>query len=220
MPLVLIASFAVLWYVVHEITPLKPYPDFSRYMVPLAPLLAILAASFVFEILSRWDRLGLVAAAAILLAALPALWTSVRINTPDIDPRDVVPQLLLDSGARVAFDRYANYSFTNKILGGRARQLSENADIVLTANLTYDRAYNYAVLLNQDPATVAGYYQALSAKPHLDISNGRPAMAYFNPVLRVIPMDGSVERLRRIEKSINDAAPNFDVRLVEGTAPR
>ena len=134
-------------------------------MVPLAPLLAILAASFVFEILSRWDRLGLVAAAAILLAALPALWTSVRINTPDIDPRDVVPQLLLDSGARVAFDRYANYRFTNGILGGKARHLAENADIVLTANLTYDRAYNYAVLLiNQDPATVAGSYQALGAK--------------------------------------------------------
>ena len=151
MPLALIASFAVLWYVVHEITPLKPYPDFSRYMVPLAPLLAILAASFVYEILSRWDRLGLVAAAAILLAALPALWTSVRINTPDIDPRDVVPQLLLDSGARVAFDRYANYSFTNGILGGKARHLAENADIVLTANLTYDRAYNYAVLLKSGP---------------------------------------------------------------------
>ena len=56
MPLALIASFAVLWYVVHESAPLKPYPDFSRYMVPLAPLLAILATSFVYELSSRWDR--------------------------------------------------------------------------------------------------------------------------------------------------------------------
>jgi 4-amino-4-deoxy-L-arabinose transferase-like glycosyltransferase len=35
MPLLLIASFTLLWYAVHEATPLKPFPDFSRYMLPL-----------------------------------------------------------------------------------------------------------------------------------------------------------------------------------------
>ena len=39
MPLLLIASFTLLWYAVHEATPLKPFPDFSRYMLPLVPLL-------------------------------------------------------------------------------------------------------------------------------------------------------------------------------------
>ena len=42
MPLLLIASFALLWYAVHETAPLKPFPDFSRYMLPLVPLLVIL----------------------------------------------------------------------------------------------------------------------------------------------------------------------------------
>lgn len=219
-PLALIAIFAVLWYVVHELTPLKPYPDFSRYMVPLAPLLAILAASFIYEVLARWDRRGVVAAAAVILVALPALWSSVRINSPDVDPRDVVPGIVLNSGARVALDRYSHYSFTTGMLGGNARHLAKDAEIVLSANLTYGRAGNYAVPPHQDPATVAGYYQALGAKPHLDVSNGRPTLAYFNPVLRVIAMDGSVERLRQIEKSIKDAAPSLKTRLVEGTAPR
>jgi 4-amino-4-deoxy-L-arabinose transferase-like glycosyltransferase len=40
MPLMLIANFAVF----HEASPLKPYPDFARYVLPLAPLLAILAS--------------------------------------------------------------------------------------------------------------------------------------------------------------------------------
>jgi hypothetical protein len=40
MPLMLIANFAVF----HEASPLKPFPDFARYMLPLAPLLAILAS--------------------------------------------------------------------------------------------------------------------------------------------------------------------------------
>jgi hypothetical protein len=34
-----IAAFAVLWYAVHELSPLKPFPNFARYMLPLAPLL-------------------------------------------------------------------------------------------------------------------------------------------------------------------------------------
>jgi hypothetical protein len=205
---------------VHELAPLKPYPDFSRYMVPLAPLLAVLAASLTYELLSRWDRLGVAAAAVVILAALPAFWASMRINTRDVDPRDVVPQVVLDSGARVALDRYSHYSFTAGMLGGAARQSAEGAEIVLTANLTYARARNYAVPPNQDPATVAGYYQALGAKPHLDISNGRPTMAYFNPVLRIIAMDGSMERLREIGKSISKAAPSLKLEYVDGSAPR
>jgi hypothetical protein len=220
MPLALIAMFAVLWYVVHESAPLKPYPDFSRYMVPLAPLLAILATSLVYELLARWDRLGVTAAAVVILAALPALWASMRINAPDIDPRDVVPPIVLYSGARAAFDRYSTYGFKSQILGTEARQLAADAEIVLTANLAYARAGNYAVPPNQDPATVAGYYQALGAKPHLDVSNGRPTMAYFNPVLRIVAMDGSMQRLREIGKSINKAAPSLKLEYADGAAPR
>jgi hypothetical protein len=57
-PLLLIASFAVLWYAVHEATPLKPFPDFSRYMLPLVPLFLILGTSFIYEFAARWDHRG------------------------------------------------------------------------------------------------------------------------------------------------------------------
>jgi hypothetical protein len=46
MTLALIAGFTLLWYAVQELAPLKPYPDVTRYMLPLAPLLSILATSF------------------------------------------------------------------------------------------------------------------------------------------------------------------------------
>jgi hypothetical protein len=97
MPLALIASFTLLWYAVHEATPLKPFPDFSRYMLPLVPLLVILGASFIYELLSRFDRRGAIAAIAVLLAAVPALSMS---NSPDVDPRTIVPPIVAASGAR------------------------------------------------------------------------------------------------------------------------
>jgi hypothetical protein len=219
MPLALVAIFAVLWYAVHEISPLKPYPDFSRYMVPLVPFLAILAASFLYEILARWDRLGVIAAAAVILAAIPALVVSMRVNAPDVDPRAVVADIVAATGARVALDRYTTYKVLGR-LGGGARKDAEGAELIVTSNLTYDRAGSYAVREAGDANSLVDYYRALGAYPYLEVSNGRPNMAYFNPVMRVIAMDGSMERLREIGKEIEEAAPGFKLEYVEGSGER
>ena len=45
--LLVIAGFALVWYAIHELTPLKPFPGFARYTLPLAPLLIILGAAFI-----------------------------------------------------------------------------------------------------------------------------------------------------------------------------
>ena len=126
----------------HEATPLKPFPDFSRYMlplVPLVPLFIILGASFIYELLSRWDHRGAIAAIAVLLAAVPALSMSLRINSLDVDPRNVVPPIVVASGARVVFDRYSDYQLSRTILGLLSRPTKDVADIVVTSNLAYDR---------------------------------------------------------------------------------
>ena len=109
MPLALIAGFALLWYALHELAPLKPYPDVTRYMLPLAPLLAILATSFFYGLFKRRNFRAIIAAVVVVAAAIPALWTSVRINGGGQDPRAVVPQILAATGARIATDRYADY---------------------------------------------------------------------------------------------------------------
>ncbi|HEV3241755.1 MAG TPA: hypothetical protein VGY14_00620 [Methyloceanibacter sp.] len=40
-------------------------------------------------------------------------------------------------------------------------------------------------------------------------------MGYFNPALRVVALDGSVERLKTLAEQIRAAAPTFTVRLIE-----
>jgi hypothetical protein len=71
-----------------------------------------------------------------------------------------------------------------------------------------------------DANSLVDYYRALGAYPYLEVSNGRPNMAYFNPVMRVIAMDGSMERLREIGKEIEEAAPGFKLEYVEGSGAR
>jgi hypothetical protein len=117
MPLGLIAGFALFWYAVHELVPLKPYPDITRYMLPMAPLLAILATSFFYELFRRRDQRAIIAAVVIAAAAIPALVTSVRINGGGQDPRAVVPQILAATGARVATDRYTDYDASRDFVG-------------------------------------------------------------------------------------------------------
>jgi hypothetical protein len=99
MPLALIASFTLLWYAVHEATPLKPFPDFSRYMLPLVPLLVILGASFIYELLSRFDRRGAIAAIAVLLAASRRFRCRCGSTLP-MSIRAIVPPIVAASGAR------------------------------------------------------------------------------------------------------------------------
>jgi len=135
---------------------------------------------------------------------------SVHINAPDADPRGVVPSIVAASGARVIFDRYSDYERNRRILGIRQRPTKDMADIVVTSNLAYDR-----FALDAAPSGMAAYYRGLSAKPHLDVSNGRPTVAYFNPALRIVAMDGSVDRLKKIAAEIEAAAPSLKVELIE-----
>lgn len=112
-PLAVIVGFAVLWYFAHEITPLKPPPDFARYMVPLAPLLVVLAAALIYETAEHW-RAGAGTAVAILVflvAAIPAVWLSLRINMgASDDPRKLLPEIVANATGHIAVDRYAgNY---------------------------------------------------------------------------------------------------------------
>jgi 4-amino-4-deoxy-L-arabinose transferase-like glycosyltransferase len=65
MPLMLIANFAVF----HEASALKPYPDFARYVLPACA--------------APCDS-GIV-------AAIPALWISMRTNGAVEDPRAIIP---------------------------------------------------------------------------------------------------------------------------------
>jgi hypothetical protein len=114
------------------------------------------------------------------------------------------PPILAATGARVATDRYADYDTSRQLLGDRLRPTEQTTDIVVPSNMTYDRYDSYAARNAQVLKRPAGYDYELNALPHLEVSNGRPSRGYFNPVLRVVAMDGRVERL---DKSPRQSVP-------------
>ena len=87
--------------------------------------------------------------------------------------------------------------FANLFAG--ARDLQSIVEVgracaVVTANLAYDRFRSYAARKDWVSRPTGSYYRRLNALPHLDVSNGRPTLGYFNPVLRIVALDGNIER--------------------------
>ena len=105
----------------------------------------------------------------------------------------------------MATDRYADYDTSRQLLGER----------LLPTAQTTDWYENHAARPAPVSIPTADYYHEPNALPHLDVSNGRPSRGYFNPVLRVVAVDGRVERLDEIAEIIRAAVPDFDVRRVQ-----
>jgi hypothetical protein len=231
--LLIIASFAVLWYVIHELSPLKPYPGFARYMLPMSPLLIILGAALICDLIQRIrPESGTAAAIIVLCAALPPLYQSILINGPkQEDLRSFVPDVVAAVEPRTAFDSYTRFlgsgwaerpcadaasaPYVCDLDRGEHAPTSDN--IMVTSNLTYDRYIPFGTAPQQPPETraAATYYNNLFKLPYLEVATGRPSFGYFNPVIRIIALDGRSERLTPIAAALQRHGPKPILRFSE-----
>jgi hypothetical protein len=216
-PLAVITGFALLWYFAHEISPLKPYPDFARYMVPLAPLLMILSAALLYESVER-IRVGagaVVTAVALLAAAIPSLWLSLLINSgTSNDPRNLLPEIIASVPGPVVADRYAgNYPQLPFLTSRDPFPSAADTTIVVTSSFNYERYQLWGALPEEPERTrlVAQSFARALASPRIDISNGRPMFGFFNPTTTVIAMDGNSKHLVAVAEMVTTTAPSLIV---------
>ena len=178
----------------------------------------ILATSFFYELFRRRDRRAIIAAVVVAAAAIPALcdigadqWrragsarggasnprryglrASPWIATPTTTPR-------------------VNFSATRWL-----RPTADTADIVVTANLVYDRFRSYAARKDWVSRPTGSYYRRLNALPHLDVSNGRPTLGVFQPCAQDRGARGQYRAAcSESRRPSTAAAPEFKVRLIE-----
>jgi hypothetical protein len=219
-PLCVIAGFALLWYVAHELSPLKPFPGYVRYVLPLAPLLIILGAAFVYELLQRRFGAmasGMTAAILVLAAAIPALCSSLHINGPaGADPRATVSAAVLSTDPRAAFDHYTRFAGPGGQTPAQPRPTASTADIFVTSSFAYDRFAQFGASSAQPEPThaKAAYYAALFKLPYLEVTSDRPSYAFFNPVLRIVALDGDRDRLAPIAAALQRDAPGLTIQFV------
>jgi hypothetical protein len=66
---------------------------------------------------------------------------------------------------------------------------------------------------------VQARYAELFGRPYLEISNGRPSFAFFNPVFRIVALDGDAAHLQRLAGELRAKHPNLSMTLVNVRLP-
>jgi len=90
----------------------------------------------------------------------------------------------------------------------------------VTSSLVYDRygALAAADLQSDEIRARAARYADLFSGPYLEVTNGRPAFAFFNPVFRIVALDGDEAHLRRLAAALRSQNPGLTVTLVNAKA--
>lgn len=190
---------AVSFYLAHEITPTKPHPDFMRYMVPLAPLLAVFAAQAARALVDRLPvgRRKLSAWVLALVMVLVPLTDSVGyVIYLDQDTRGKIPEI----SKRAVYGYYT----INWKPGGKRRDdvmhlgaakpgmvMRTYPQVAVISSFAYDR-FLYGETLSRQRASVhrnAGRFKALMACEHQIIQPVHKSFAFSNPTIRIIDLE-------------------------------
>ncbi|MBF0370587.1 MAG: glycosyltransferase family 39 protein [Magnetococcales bacterium] len=183
------------FYLTIEASPLKPFPDFMRYVIPLVPWLIY----FGFRLLVELERIAKerlqLKISAPLLAGFLLLWplhdTVNLLAHLNRDTRAHVQTWLLERGERALFEMYAAEkrdvrSITDVDIQ-KARK--KGYHYLAASSFLYDRYQVGSRLPHQNPSvyTIQKRYEALFQNyPTITFKPAFRAFAFSNPTIRLI----------------------------------
>lgn len=191
-----VALFLIVIYLAVELVPLKPWPDFGRYVLPLTPAVLYLGWLIASEIARR-----LVPARAALPAALAAL--AALAAPPAVDAARLVHALADDTrlAAAAALDDLPGDALTERFALGRgerieaawrldAAALPANVRYVVVTSFQYERYRFGATLPSADAEArrAADRYERLFGLPFREFAPAYRSYAFSNPTVRIIDL--------------------------------
>ena len=187
-------SFAVLYYLLIEVSPSKPFPDFMRYTLPLVPVVAYFAVRAIF-CAARLIAPGSKAATVALFAAClawPAYASFTYVRYMENDTRSKVQNRInqLPGPGRVLVEYYAEPSSSRIISAAISRDELARSRMryLVVASFTYDRYLIGKKLWWQDDIVHlrARRYDALFTCPYVEIKPAFRSFAFSNPTIRIV----------------------------------
>lgn len=189
----LLVLFVLLFYVVPEISPLKPAPDASRYMMPIVPVLIYIACRWISHTADNLGRpwsWALGAAAVVAIMVQPG-YTSLQLTSQLAnDTRKAAADWLraaggkavgeLHSGLDEAVDSVANIDVND------ARDNGVN--YLVASSFMYARFFLGSELRNQNEAVYRTHqrYVELFQHPYVEFVPAYRSFAFSNPVIRIV----------------------------------
>lgn len=192
----IMALVAVVFYLVPELSPLKPWPDYSRYMVPLVPLLMYFAGVVLHDISRHHQRrcqaLALVVAASAAIA-VPAYRTIRLVSAFAADTRVQVDEWLSTQGVSdVLFEAYTTPSGDMDVMSlaelEPAALERSGSEYAIVSSFMFERYLQPGVELTDSVRLFRDRYLALFRRPYTEFKPAYRSYAFSNPLLRVVDL--------------------------------
>jgi hypothetical protein len=186
---------ALVFYLAVEIAPLKPWPDYSGYAMPVVPFLLYLGARGAAQLVAfapvpavRASVAGTLMSALILYP----LYDSTRlVSGLAHDTRTRAAAWLEVNPGRVLIEKYAGVTEDVRSVAELDTDFDQlGVDYVLASSFMYDRFRVGSLLAGQDPAVYRAHarYEALFAHPFIEIAPAYRSLAFSNPTIRIVDL--------------------------------
>ncbi len=195
----LVLAFGALAYAVVELSPLKPYPDFMRYVLPVVPAMVLSACLALRALETRLAARGagwIVGAVALVAVALPAVRSVRLVRHLADDSRVRAEAWLREHDARALRELYAGRRIDGISVADVDLVAARRSGVthVVTTSFLYERMQHGATLASPQPSIVYEYaekYRRLFALPYVEIPPAYMTFAFSDPTVRIVDIRGA-----------------------------
>jgi hypothetical protein len=214
----LVLVFAVLWYFIHELSPMKPFMGIERHMTVMGGLFAVLAVDLIDRLCSRAPRPWQAALATCIIgiiAASTAISTIAIARSAPNDTRSVVERVRAALDGRDAVDWYATFPAYGHYPPLTA--VEDSTEYLVVVQETAERFAQSGAFPGQ-PDMVRRYasaYAELLARPAILVESTAGSFSYRNVTLRIVALRSNPARIEAVLAKLGDL-PDTRLTLVPG----
>ncbi|NOR80892.1 MAG: phospholipid carrier-dependent glycosyltransferase [Methyloprofundus sp.] len=184
----LVTLSTLIYYLAVEMAPLKPAPDYFRYILPVIPGLAILLACYSAQSNKKMIRIGL--QLFMILCVIQPLYLSVNImNSVPNDPRyQVVERMKNINDKYILWGSYTNKPYNRNVL--KLNDYDQKAYLVLSS-FDYSR-YVLGESLDGQPESISQYsrhYKRLLSLYEVETISSPFSYAFMGPTIKIIKLN-------------------------------
>jgi len=216
----LVLVFAVLWYFMHELSPMKPFMAIERHMTVMSGLFAVLAVDLVARLCRQAPAIWrpALATCAIGILAVPAAISTLAIaRSAPHDTRVMVERVRAALDGRDAVDWYATFPAYGHYPPLSA--IDGATDYVVLVQETAERLAQSASFAGQSDRVraYARGYSELLARPAILVESTAGSFSYRNVPLRIVALRSDAARLGAILAKLGPL-PDTRLTLLPGEA--
>lgn len=209
-------------YLSAEISPMKTFPDFMRYMIPIIPLLFYLILNGMSEMKVNKAILLRPVLLMFVIGLGYAGWQSGHlVYYFNKDTRHQSIAWASEQGGQVKGESYTKVARDIRSIDmlDIQKEKAEGVNYLMVSSFMYGR-YEFASKLKYTPEEIKkinDVYQLLFQQPYVEIQPAYKSFAFSNPAIRIIDIRGLNEQemltLKQPEKSSAQTYPISFIRL-------